>query len=326
MAGLTDRQWNELVEEFALENSDKDLSPGEEITAWNKFLEEQAGRFEKKNVENYERDVLAAGPEQKQEIKRKRERKEVQVKQEDEHNFNWKKARSVKNLVGSQPAWWPLFHLDDVKASEYKVRERLILQIALPPGKTNPEKQQCNEQDECTDNKDIEVYLTGDIEYKVQKSHLLGEQGTLYRMKPVSVEVDPPQFKEAITTMYVPEKKAFNVEIVYWLAVPYNLLSATVFITHANKDAQQVQDDIGEENRDPSTRLAEYSVVAIKRQKRNTNDRPQSKIKVRVTREEGRDYNEKELRKKIERDIARREFRYFTNNRYDPFTRFRRTF
>jgi hypothetical protein len=211
-----------------------------------------------------------------------------------------KRKRDEKSLETASVGQWPLFSIDDVPANKFFAQDRVISQIILPAGKLGVKTPS---GDKTVDTADIEVYLTGDIAYRIPDAPLLGEQGIVYRIEPKSVEVVLPTgyqeltqaFHQAVTETFVPEKKIFNVPIVYWLCVWNDLLTASIFITRASKSAQDVQDDIGKEKRDLSTRLAEYSVPAIKRitNKRIKGRNSQVSLKGKIRTDEGGRYEVK---------------------------------
>ena len=111
----------------------------------------------------------------------------------------------------------------------------------------------------------IEVFLIGEIQFVHAKNPLLNGEGVLYKLIPKQVVVDPPEYRKYVIENFVPEAKYLGVPIIYWLGVYEDLMSATIFITSAYKSLQQIVDDIGQERLDPTTRMAEYDVLAIRR-------------------------------------------------------------
>lgn len=225
-------------------------------------------------------------------------------------------ARRARMVVGLdnkdlQLPFWPLYHLDNQKATEYRPGDRLAVRIILPDGnvdikskvgqtviQTDPKseddkKTEVKEQADvnmeaakppaekkdddgsCITEDDkgnkfrkhdcIEVFLIGEIQFVHPKDPLLNGEGVLYKLIPKQVVVTPPEFQKYVVENFVPDSKYLGVPIVYWLGVYDDLMSATIFVTSAYKTLQQIVDDIGQENLDPTTRMGEYDVLAIRR-------------------------------------------------------------
>lgn len=178
----------------------------------------------------------------------------------------------TKPLTEGRLPYWPGYHMDDVNATEYKPGDRLQINILLPG----------------SENKDTQTYLIGDIQAKVSNSPLLNEEGVLYKIIPRQVITDPADHRDRVIKNYVPESRYLGIPIIYWLAVFDDLLSSSIFVTSAYKTAQQIQDDLGQEGLDPTTNMAEYDVLAIRRSR--TNGKPgerDSRVKIAVEGNEG---------------------------------------
>lgn len=228
-------------------------------------------------------------------------------------------ARRARTVVGLnnedlQLPFWPLYHLDNQKATEYRPGDRLAVRIILPDGNVDVAKKigqvvvQATEEKKKDDKKSevkttekktevktdkrpeppkkdddgpcfvkdvdgntfrkhdcIEVFLIGEIQFVHPKDPLLNGEGVLYKLIPKQVVVTPPEFQKYVVENFVPDSKYLGVPIVYWLGVYDDLMSATIFVTSAYKTLQQIVDDIGQENLDPTTRMGEYDVLAIRR-------------------------------------------------------------
>jgi hypothetical protein len=215
-----------------------------------------------------------------------------------------RRARTVTDLtnVDLQLPFWPLYHIDNQKATEYRPGDRLAVRVILPAGHVDTVKKtgkvevkekvdtkveaktelktekvvtdDTKKTDKCTietaegkffNHDCIEVFLIGEIQFVHPKDPLLNGEGVLYKLIPKQVVVDPPEYQKYVVENFVPESKYLGVPIVYWLGVYEDLMSATIFVTSAYKSLQQIVDDIGQENLDPTTRMAEYDVLAIRR-------------------------------------------------------------
>jgi hypothetical protein len=176
---------------------------------------------------------------------------------------------------------WPLFHIDKVSAADFKKDEQIVLEIwvadfnqqKLEERFTREEKKVWDQRTRVGDKTGFRIYLIGTIEDRITDLPILEDPSIVYRIQPLKLvlkpnnKADEPKVSvltKAIERLLLPLDRFMNVPIVYWLAVPLNLQYASLIMTDRRATPQSLADDLDSDVFETKTRLAEYSVIAVK--------------------------------------------------------------